>query len=132
MSYGLYISAEGAMAQNLRLETIANNLANVDSAGFKRDLAIFQARYAEEIENGLDYHGSGSVNDVGGGVMVAGTLTDYSPGTLKRTNIDTDLAIAGDGFFVVSKDGQQHLTRGGNFLLDSAGRLTTQTGYSVL
>jgi flagellar basal body rod protein FlgG len=132
MSYGLYISAEGAMAQSHRLETIANNLANVDSAGFKRDLAILQARHAEEIDQGLDFQGSGSVNDVGGGVMVAGTLTDYSPGTLKRTEIPTDMAIAGEGFFVVSKNGQNYLTRGGNFMLDASGALTTQSGYPVL
>jgi flagellar basal-body rod protein FlgF len=132
MSYGLYISAEGAMAQSHRLETIANNLANVDSAGFKRDLAIFQARYAEEIAQGVDFPGSGSINDIGGGVMVAGTLTDYSAGTLKRTEIPTDMAIAGEGFFVVAKNGQNYLTRGGNFLLDAAGNLTTQSGYPVL
>ena len=120
------------MAQSQRLETIANNLANVDSAGFKRDLAIFQARYAEEIEQGLDFPGSRSINEVGGGVMVAGTLTDFSPGTLKRTEIPTDLAIQGDGFFMVQKEGQPYLTRAGNFLLDPTGTLTTQQGYPVL
>jgi flagellar basal-body rod protein FlgF len=132
MSYGVYISAEGARAQSLRLETIANNLANVDSVGFKRDLAVLQARYAEEIEQGLDFPGSGSINDVGGGVTVAGTLTDFSPGTLKRTGIPTDMAIQGEGFFVVEKEGQQHLTRAGNFLLDPNGVLKTQQGYPVL
>ena len=49
MPYGLYISAEGARSQSQRLETIANNLANVDTAGFKRELAVFQARYSEAI-----------------------------------------------------------------------------------
>jgi flagellar basal-body rod protein FlgF/flagellar basal-body rod protein FlgG len=132
MSYGLYISAEGALAQNMRLETIANNLANVDSVGFKRDLAILQARYAEEIEQGLDFPGSRSINDVGGGVMVAGTLTDFSNGNIKHTELPTDMAIAGDGFFVVQKDGQNYLTRAGNFVLDSAGFLRTQQGYAVL
>ncbi len=48
MPYGIYLSAEGALAQSLRLDTIANNLANVDTTGFKRDLAVFQARFAEE------------------------------------------------------------------------------------
>ncbi len=69
MPYGLYISAEGALAQSQRMEVIANNLANLDTPGFKRELAVFQARYAEAIEQGRDYPGSGSINDVGGGVM---------------------------------------------------------------
>ncbi len=132
MSYGLYISAEGALAQNRRLETIANTLANVDTVGFKRDLAILQARYAEETEQGLDFPGSRTNNDVGGGVMVAATPTDFSPGALKHTELPTDMAIAGDGFFVVQKEGQNHLTRAGNFVLDNAGFLRTQQGYPVL
>ncbi len=60
MPYGLYISAQGAFAQSQRLEALANNLANVDTTGFKRDLAVFQARYANETEHGLDYPGSRS------------------------------------------------------------------------
>ncbi len=132
MSYGLYISAEGALAQNKRLETIANNLANVDTVGFKRDLAVLQARHAEEIEQGLDFPGSRSINDVGGGVTVAGTLTDFSAGGIKHTELPTDMAVAGDGFFVVQKDGQNYLTRAGDFVLDANGFLRTQQGYSVL
>ena len=82
MAYGMYISAEGAMAQSLRLETIANNLANVDTVGFKRDLALCQARLAEEAAMGLAPAGDGSINDVGGGVMVEATVTDFSPGPM--------------------------------------------------
>jgi flagellar basal-body rod protein FlgF len=132
MPYGLYISAEGARAQSQRLETIANNLANVATTGFKRELAIFQARYAEAIEQGRDYPGSGSVNDVGGGVMLRLTQTDFSPASLKRTGGPTDLAIRGKGFFVVQKDEQQYLTRAGDFQLTAEGNLMTQQGYAVL
>ena len=53
MPYGLYISADGAQAQIQRLEVIANNLANAETTGFKRDLAIVQSRYAEAIQQGL-------------------------------------------------------------------------------
>ena len=132
MPYGLYVSAEGARAQSQRLETIANNLANVDTAGFKRELAVFQARYAEAIEQGHDYPGSGSVNDVGGGVMLRLTQTDFSPGPMKRTGAPTDLAIRSKGFFLVEKDGQQYLTRAGNFRLTTEGNLVTQQGYACL
>jgi flagellar basal-body rod protein FlgF len=135
MPYGLYLSAEGAHAQAARLETIAHNLANVDTVGFKRELAIFQARYAEETERGQDFPGSGTINDVGGGVWVSETKTDFSPGPLKRTGVPTDMAIRSQGFFLLQKDGETFLTRAGNFLVNERGELVTQYGqqkYAVL
>src|SRR5262245_50880306 len=110
MPYGLYISAEGAYSQSKRMEVLANNLANVDTPGFKRDLALCRARFAEEISRGQDHHGSGSINDVGGGVWMNHTATDHSQGTLQRTDIPTDMAVNGDGYFVVQKDGHNLLT----------------------
>lgn len=132
MAYGLYISAEGATAQAARLEHLSNNLANVATPGFKRDLAFFQARYAEATERGQDYPGSQSLNDLGGGVMIGGTKTDFSQGPLKRTGTPTDLAIQGDGFFVVSRGNEQMLTRAGNFVLTPSGQLTTPDGYALI
>lgn len=132
MPYGLYLSAEGAHAQSTRLEVIAHNLANVDTVGFKRELAVFQARYAEAIQQGLTSPSSGSIDDVGGGIMVRETKTDYSPGPLERTEIPTDVAIEGDGFFVVKKGEETFLTRAGDFAITSEGQLTTQQGYAVL
>jgi len=132
MPYGLYISAEGAHAQSKRLEVVANNLANVDTVGFKRELAVFQARYAEEIQQGEAAPGSGSINDVGGGILVRQTQTDFSAGPFKLTGIPTDMAIDGEGFFVVQKDDEQLLTRAGNFRLTDRGELVTQRGYPVL
>lgn len=132
MPYGLYISAEGAHAQTKRLEAIANNLANVDTVGFKRELAILQARYAEDTQRGRDYPGSGSVNDLGGGIWVRETKTDFSAGPLKRTEVPTDFAVDGDGFFVVQKGDEEYLTRAGNFRLTERGELVTTHGYPVL
>jgi flagellar basal-body rod protein FlgF/flagellar basal-body rod protein FlgG len=132
MPYGLYISAEGARAQSQRLEAIAHNLANVDTTGFKRELAVFQARYAEAVAQGRDEPGSGSINDLGGGVMLRQTVTDFSPGPMKRTGVSTDLAIQDRGFFVVRKGQQQYLTRAGNFQLTADGNLVTQQGYAVM
>jgi flagellar basal-body rod protein FlgF len=132
MPYGLYISAEGARAQSQRLEVIANNLANIDTAGFKRELAVFQARYAEAIEQGYSEAGAGSVNDVGGGIAMRQTVTDFSAGTMKRTGGLTDMAIQDSGFFVVRKDNEQYLTRAGNFQLTADGALVTQQGDAVL
>lgn len=132
MPYGLYISGEGARAQSQRLETLANNLANVDTIGFKRELAIFQSRYAEATERGQDEPGSGSINDVGGGVYLQKTETDFSAGPLKHTQSPSDVAIEGDGFFVVQKGDTNYLTRAGNFRLTQRGELVTQQNYPVL
>jgi flagellar basal-body rod protein FlgF/flagellar basal-body rod protein FlgG len=114
------------------MEVLANNIANVDTAGFKRQLAIFQARFAEATERGLDYYGSRSINDLGGGVMVRETKTDYSPGAIKRTGLETDVAIDGDGFFQVQKGNRVYLTRAGAFELTAEGQLVTPDGYAVL
>jgi flagellar basal-body rod protein FlgF len=132
MPYGLYISAEGAQAQSSRLDVIANNLANVDTVGFKRDLAIFQARYAEAVAQGSMMPGRGNREDIGGGILVRQTKTDFSEGPLKRTRNPQHLAIEGDGFFVVRKGQENFLTRAGDFSFTSKGELVTQQGYSVL
>src|SRR5690606_3591898 len=99
MPYGYYISAEGALVQSKRMEVIANNLANVNTPGYKKDFATFQARFAEAIEQGIVPERMGLREDIGGGVMVLETRTDFSPGTMKNTGIPTDLAIEGDAFF---------------------------------
>lgn len=132
MPYGIYISAEGALVQSTRMAAISNNIANVDTPGFKRDLAVFQARYAEETQQGDDLLGSGSLNDLGGGVDIVGTYTDFSPGMRKITNQPTDLAIDGPGFFVVRHQGQDALTRAGNFMMTPTGGLVTQDGEPVI
>ena len=128
MPYGMYISAEGAQVQQRRLEVIANNLANVETAGFKRDVGMFQARFAEAIQQGSDYPHSRSINDVGGGVKMMDVATDFRSSSLRETGTTTDFAVNGDGFFQVrGKDGQVYLTRAGNFTLDARGRMITQT-----
>jgi flagellar basal-body rod protein FlgF len=133
MPYGMYISAEGAQVQAQRLQVIANNLANVETPGFKRDVAMFQSRFAEAIQQGGDFPGSQSVNDLGGGVKVIETETDFSRSTLRDTGIATDFAVNGDGFFTVrGPDGGVYLTRAGNFTIDAQGRMLTQDGLPVL
>ena len=132
MPYGLYISAEGAQAQTRRLDIIANNIANVDTVGFKRDLAVMQSRYSEAVERGLASPGAAATTDIGGGVQFRQSVTDFSPGPLRKTDNPTDVALQGDGFFVVRKGQEQLLTRAGNFRLTSSGELVTQQGYPVL
>ena len=129
MSYGMYLSAEGAGVQAKRLEFIANNLANLETPGFKRDVPIFQARFAEAIQKGSASPGDQSDNDVGGGVKLQEVETDFSHSTLRHTKITTDFAINGDGFFnVLGPGGEQLLTRAGNFKIDVNGQLVTGSG----
>lgn len=129
MAYGMYLSAEGAQAQAKRLEVISNNLANVNTVGFKPDVATFQARFAEAIQQQDSRAGDRSVNDVGGGVKVIETLTSFAPGRLERSGRPTDMAVIGGGFFTVEgQDGEPLLTRAGNFRIDTEGRLVTANG----
>jgi flagellar basal body rod protein FlgG len=133
MYYGLYTSAAGAQAQSQKVEVLSNNLANVNTVGFKRELALLQARDSESIERGLSRRGTGSLEDVGGGVRMNATFTDYSPGTMQLTHIPTDVAIdAPNTFFLVQNDKQKVLTRAGNFHLSNEGTLVTASGDPVL
>ncbi len=133
MYYGLYISAAGANAQSSKVEVLSNNLANVNTVGFKRELALLEAREAEAVERGLTSRGTGQLEDIGGGVGLRATHTDFSPGTLQHTQIPSDLAIdSPDTFFQVQRGAQKLLTRAGNFHVSNEGLLVTATGDQVL
>ncbi|MDR3110596.1 MAG: flagellar hook basal-body protein [Planctomycetaceae bacterium] len=117
MSYGLYVSAEGAHAQEYRMRTIANNIANVETPGFKRELALQMARATERQDLLDDYMGSGSYNDLSGGCLTIGTHTAFNNGTIKQTNQPFDIAVEGNAWFRVrdKSNGEEFLTRAGNF-----------------
>ncbi len=133
MPYGVYMSAAGANAQNHRLQVLSNNLANVETPGYRPQQAVLQARFAELIEEGNVPPGLGGVDDQGGGVTIQAAQTDFAVGPIRKTGNPTDFAINdAQAFFVVEQDGEQVLTRAGNFLFDSSGRLTTQAGQDVL
>ena len=133
MYYGLYMSAAGAQSQTEKVEVLSNNLANVNTVGFKRELALLQARDAEAIERGIASRGTGALEDVGGGVRMNATFTDFSPGTMQLTHLPNDLAIdSPNTFFQVQRGGQQLLTRAGNFHVANDGMLVTTNGDQVL
>lgn len=132
MSYGLYVSAMGAQAQSRRLEVISHNLANVDSQGFKRELAVLKARESAAVEQRQEYPNTTSINRVGGGTFTSETVTDFSPGPLRETGNRADLAIQGEGFFLTEKNGTEYLTRDGALMVDGNGYLMTQSGYRML
>ena len=127
MNYGMYVSAAGAMANSYRQDVVANNLANVDTVSFKRDLALFKARRTESAQNGASGASSLLLEGIGGGMAALPTYTDFSPGALDVTGKDFDLALDGQGFFQVLKGGQIHYTRDGRFALNEQDQLVTIT-----
>ena len=133
MPYGVYLSAAGAHAQSHRMQVLSNNLANVDTPGFKPQQTILQSRFAEMIEEGQVPQGLGGADDIGGGVTIQRAQTQFTVGPMKATGRETDFAIDDDAsFFVLQRGEQQLLTRAGNFLIDSRGRMINQSGDEVL
>ncbi len=131
MQYGLYISAAGLQAQEYRQNVFANNLANAETVGFKRDLAILQARRNPAAEDpSLSRYGSPEVGALGGGVLAAPTAIDLTPAALQSSANPTDLALEGAGFFTVQGDAadQKLLTRDGRFLINTKNELVTANG----
>lgn len=124
MLYGLYVSAAGVMANSYRQDVLANNLANSETVGFKRDLALVMGRRTAAQESG---GGAGDSNAMlerlGGGIFVAPTLVDTSQGELERTGNDLDTALVGDGYFAVGRGKQINLTRNGRFVVNHRSRL---------
>lgn len=133
MPYGVYLSASGAHAQSHRMQVLSNNLANVDTPGFKPQSTVLQSRFAEMIESGGDPEGLGGAADIGGGVTIQKSQTNFSHGAIRQTGMQTDFAIGDEtSFFVVDRGDEQLLTRAGNFLFDKSGTMVTQRGDPVL
>ncbi len=133
MPYGMYVSAAGAAAQSHRLEVLSNNLANINTAGFKPHLAMLQARHSAAVEQGEVTPGQGGIDDVGGGIAIKPTETLFEQGPIQQTGNRTDFAIVDEeSFFTVQRGDKQLMTRAGNFLFDSSGTLVTQNGDPVL
>ncbi len=128
----LYIAATGMTAQQLNVDTISNNLANVNTNAFKRNRVTFADLMYREAAGGLKALGVGSSNRYGVGVGVSSTGKIFVPGDVKKTDLPLDLAIRGKGFFEVTlPDNTQAYTRGGSLQLDKDGVLTTAEGYAL-
>lgn len=123
MQYGLYVSAAGAQANSFRQDVISNNLANAETVGFKRDLAMFTSRRTEAAETGQRRDTTALLEGLGGGLFALPTHTDFSPAGLDSTGRDYDVAIEGQGFFQVKQDGETLYTRDGRFARSESNEL---------
>ena len=126
MLKALKTAASGMGAQQRKLDVTANNIANVNTTGFKQSRAEFQELlYSQQRAAGGD---NPTGVEVGSGVRTAATQKNFSQGTLQATENPLDLAIEGEGFFrVVRENGDVAYTRSGNFKLDNEGQLVRGT-----
>jgi len=139
---GLYTGASGMVVQMNRMDEIANNLANVDLNGYKKDTAIekaFPEMLLRRMNDDAVYKlPMGSVDSapivgvIGTGVETNEVYTNFAQGPMKQTENDFDMAMDGDGFFAVQTPQGERLTRNGAFLLDKDGYLVTKSGDFVL
>ena len=136
MIRSLWTSATGMQAQALNLDVIANNLANVSTAGFKKSRAEFQDLLYETIRP----PGTASSQDtqvptgiqLGHGTRPSTVLKIFTQGDMEHTKNELDLAIEGDGFFQIAMpSGETAFTRDGGFKLDSQGRVVNADGFAL-
>ncbi len=129
MLYGLYLSATGVMTNSYRQDIISNNLANAQTVGFKKDLALFKQRPTASQEDPAHAGWSDPMMDkMGGGTFAMPTAVDATQGELEHTGSNLDVAIDGKGYFAVDANGKQKLTRNGEFLIDRDGNLILSGG----
>ncbi len=142
MIRGLYTGASGMQAQQHRMDALANNLANVDLTGYKRDTSVHKA-FPEMLirrfnDDGVHQFPIGSVDSapivgkLGTGVEYNESFTVFQQGSLKETSNPFDIALDGDGFFSIQTNEGERYTRNGTFILGKEGFLLTKEGYKVL
>lgn len=132
----LWIAKTGLDAQQTQMSLVSNNLANVNTMGYKRDRAVFEDLLYQNIAQAgaatsQDTENPSGVN-IGTGVRIVGTEKIFSQGTHVDTGNSLDVLIEGRGFFqVLMPDGSNAYTRNGSFKMDSSGRVVTAAGYQL-
>jgi len=123
-----YIPLTGLESDSTALNTIANDLANLNTSGFKAQSVNFADLFYQQIGS----EGSGDLIQEGSGVKIEAIESQFTQGSIVSTGNATDVAIDGNGFFVLNAGGSNIYTRDGNFTLDANGNLITQDGQGVM
>jgi len=136
MHRSLMTAASGMKAQQIQVDTIANNIANANTAGFKKSRLAFKSLLYQTLREPGTTSASGQQDatglQVGSGTEVSSSQKIFTQGNLELTGGKLDLAIQGEGFFAVTTgSGERFLTRSGNFRLDATGRIVTPEGYPL-
>jgi flagellar basal-body rod protein FlgG len=133
----LYTAATGMAAQELNVQVISNNIANLRTTGYKKQRAAFQDLIYDHVRRvGAQASDQGTILpvgvDIGGGVKTVGTPRLMTQGPLSQTGNDLDVAVRGEGFFKIQMpDGSFAYTRDGSFQMDAQGRIVTAQGNPV-
>ena len=133
----LHTAATGMVAQELNVQVISNNIANIRTTGYKKQRAEFQDLLYEHVSRvGTQTSSQGNILpvgiDLGGGVKTVGTPRIMTQGTLLPSGKEFDVAIRGEGFFkILQTDGTYAYTRDGSFQMDAQGRIVTAQGLVV-
>jgi flagellar hook protein FlgE len=133
MLRSLVSGVTGLMNHQMKMDVLGNNIANISTVGYKSGRINFSDALFQTLSSATPSHGTGYINpmQVGLGMKVASIENLFSQGSLENTGVETDMAIEGDGFFVVDT-GDSHLyTRAGQFYFNSDGRLVNQRGLAV-
>ena len=134
MLRSLFSGISGLRAHQTMMDVTGNNIANVNTAGFKSSSTVFEDTLSQMLKAaGAPQGDNGGTNpaQVGLGVRLAGINTNFGQGAAQNTGRATDMMVQGDGFFVVASGGQQMYTRAGAFSFDTTGKLTTPEGAVV-
>lgn len=135
MMRSLYAAISGLRNHQTKMDVIGNNIANVNTVGFKSGSVTFQDMLSQTLSGASSGSGnSGGTNamQVGLGVSVASINTNFTDGSTQSTGVQTDLAITGQGFFVLGDALNQQYTRSGNFTFDALGNFVNGNGVKVL
>ncbi len=122
------IPLSGLAASSSALNVIANNLANMNTDGYK-DQSLNFASIFDQMQG---TSGNGDPIQIGNGVQIEGKVANFTNGNLSSTGIASNMALQGNGFFVVERNGQESYTRSGNFTVNSQGQLCTPDGDLVM
>jgi flagellar hook protein FlgE len=131
MLRSMFSAISGLKTHQTKLDVVGNNIANVNTIGYKSSQTVFQDTLSQVLSNGsAPTQGTGGTNpaQVGLGVQLAGITTNWTQGSTQSTGRSTDFLISGDGFFVTQAGNEQLYTRAGSFDFDGQGRLVTPDG----
>lgn len=136
MIRSMWSAVSGLRNHQIYLDVTGNNIANVNTHGYKSTRAVFEDSLSQVVRNASapnSDNGVGGMNptQIGLGVKLGQILGNFTQGGLQVTNVATDIAIQGDGFFVIDKGGEKFYTRNGAFSLDKEGYLVTSDGSYV-
>src|SRR3954469_22970764 len=129
MERGLYIAASGMLAETVRQDQIANDLANASTPGYKADRSSQNSFGQLLLANSLTGQ---PVGNLGLGVEIGRVVTDFSPGSIRETDEPLEFAIEGTGFFAIQTPAGVRYTRNGQFSVSANGTLVTAQGHQVL